>query len=118
MHYQRTLKGLTLILAFHKDETTYEDFLRLTRYFFKKTAGHIMLCPTPAQPGITTPSWDAEKVAHDLKNFKVKAKAYKSFKDAFEAAKKSVTDRSGLVAIGGPASILAEYWQLKGVKKV
>ncbi len=118
MHYQRTLKGLALVLAFHKDHLDYQEFLRLTRYFFKKTAGHIMVCPVPEQAGVTETSWDAEKVAHDLKNFKVKAKAFRSFKDALEAAKKSVTDRSGLVAIGGPAPVIADYWHLKGLKKI
>ncbi len=118
MHYQRTLKGLTLILGLHKDHLDYPEFLHLTRYFFKKTAGHIMLCPVPEQAGIHQSSWDAEKVAHDLKNLKVKAKAFRSFKDALEAAKKSVTDRSGLIAIGGPASLLAEYWHSKGLKKI
>lgn len=118
MHYQRTLKGLALVLGFHKDHLDYPEFLRLTRYFFKKTAGHIMLCPVPEQAGVTEASWDAEKVAHDLKNLKVKAKAFRSFKDALEAAKKSVTDRSGLVAIGGPAPLIADYWLLKGLKKL
>lgn len=118
MHYQRTLKGLALILGFSKELLNYPEFLRLTRYFFKKTAGQIMLCPIPDQAGSTETSWDAEKVAHDLKNLKVKAKAFRSFKDALEAAKKSVTDRSGLIAIGGPAPMIAEYWHLKGLKKL
>ncbi len=118
MHYQRTLKGLALILGFTKDNLNYPEFLRLTRYFFKKTAGQILLCPVPNQVDTTETSWDAEKVAHDLKNLKVKAKAFRSFKDALEAAKKTVTDRSSLIAIGGSATMIAEYWHLKGIKKL
>ena len=49
---------------------------------------------------------------------KIKAKSSKNFKDAFEAAQKSVDDRHGLVVITGSPSILTEYWKHKGMKKL
>jgi hypothetical protein len=40
-----------------------------------------------------------------------------SFKEAFEAAKKLINDRNGLVVITGSNEILQEYWNAKGIKK-
>lgn len=118
MHYQRSLKGLTLVVGCYQDTLDYPEFLRLTRYFFKKTSGHIILCPVPEKEGVFHTSWDAEKVALDMKGLKIKARAAANFKEAFELAKKSVTDRHGLVAIVGCAEFLAEYWNNKGIKKL
>ena len=53
-----------------------------------------------------------------MKELKIKARAALNFKEALELAKKSVTDRHGLVAIVGSSSLLAEYWSSKGIKKL
>ena len=118
LHYQRSLKGLTLVVGTYQDNFDYPEFLRSTRYFFKKTSGHIIVCPVPEKEGVFGTSWDAEKVAADMKGLKIKARAAANFKEAFELAKKSVTDRHGLVAIVGCSAILAEYWNNKGIKKL
>lgn len=118
MHYQRSLKGLTLVVGCYQDTLDYPEFLRLTRYFFKKTSGHIILCPVPEKEGVFHASWDAEKVASDMKALKIKARSAANFKEAFELAKKSVTDRHGLVAVVGCPALLAEYWNNKGIKKL
>lgn len=117
MHYQKSLKGLALIVGGYQNPEEYERFLHQTRYFFKKTPGQIFLCPVTSENGIAETSWDIDKVAHDLRTLKVKAKSYSSFKEALENAKKAVSDRNGLVAIGGPASLLVEYWSTKGLLK-
>ncbi len=118
LHYQRSLKGLVLVVGCYDDVLNYQEFLRLLRYFFKKTSGQIIVCPAPTKEGVFSKSWDPEKVALDMKNLKIKARASESFKDAFEVAKKSVTDRNGLIAIVGCSALLTEYWNNKGIKKL
>ena len=118
MHYQRSLKGLTLIIGCYEEILNYQEFLRLVRYFFKKTSGAVILCPVPAKDGVFHTAWNAEKVATDMKAFKIKARAAANFKEAFDLAKKSVTDRHGLIAIVGSAALIAEYWNNKGIKKL
>ena len=87
--------------------------------FFKKTSGQIFVCPIEdAVPGVGEEiSWDVEQTANDLKSMKIKARTCKSFEEAFEAAKKSVDERYGLVAITGSKSIIQQYWRSKGIKK-
>lgn len=119
LHYQKPLKGLTIIMGAPKDTLHNEEFLKLVRYFFKKTSGQLLICPIDsALPGVgEDTSWDIEKVANDVKAMKVKARACKSFEEAFDIAKKSVDERHGLVVITGSQSIINNYWRLKGIKK-
>jgi len=112
LHYYRTLKGLTIILAFEDNVINQDEFLKTIRYFFKKTSGNIVVCPSPEGS-----SWNAEKIAEDMRALKIKARAASNFKDAFDFAKKSINERHGLIAIAGSASLVREYWNLKGIKK-
>ena len=63
-------------------------------------------------------SWDVEKITNDTKSMKIKVKAAKNFKEAFETARKSVDERNGLVVITGSSTMISEYWRYKGVKKI
>ncbi|HSW73635.1 MAG TPA: hypothetical protein VLG71_00605 [Candidatus Limnocylindria bacterium] len=95
------------------------ELLKLLRYFFKKTSGSIILCPTDALPGQKGgKSWEIDKVINSTKNMKIKAKAAKTFKEAFELAQKSVDERHGLMVITGSPAIVSEYWRYKGIKKL
>ena len=77
------------------------------------------MCPGNTNAGQKAgASWDVEKVTNDIKSMKIKARAAKSFKEAFEAAQKSVDERHGLVVITGSAAIISEYWRLRGIKKI
>lgn len=118
LHYQRPLKGLTVILGSNNVNLDMTEFLKLLRYFFKKTSGQVIVCPVEKIPGHGGESWDVEKVTNDIKTMKIKAKATKSFKEAFELAQKSVDERHGLVVIAGSSSLITEYWNLKGIKKL
>lgn len=119
LHYHRPLKGLTLILGNNNPDLNIPEFLKQLRYFFKKTSGSVIVCPSTSLPGhATTPSWDPEKVCNDIKSMKIKAKSAKSFKEAFELAQKSVDERYGLVVIAGSSTLVTEYWRLKGMKKL
>ncbi|MCL4361346.1 hypothetical protein M1446_03255 [Candidatus Dependentiae bacterium] len=119
LHYQRPLKGLTIIVAAAQDKLACEEFYKLIRYFFKKTSGQLLVCPIeePLSGNKEEVSWDIEKVTNEMKALKVKAKACKTFEEAFDLAKKSVDERQGLVVITGSQSIVSKYWQNKGIKK-
>jgi folylpolyglutamate synthase/dihydropteroate synthase len=119
LHYQRPLKGLTLILGNNNPDLDMQEFMKALRYFFKKTSGQVIVCPVSTIPGERgTTSWEAEKVTNDIKSMKIKARSAKNFEEAFELACKSVDERYGLVVITGCTSILSEYWKSKGIKKI
>ncbi len=119
LYYQRPLKGLTLIIGCNNADLNMLDFLKALRYFFKKTSGQVIVCPTQLVVGQHgAESWDAEKVTNEIKGMKIKAKSAKNFAEAFEAAQKSVDERNGLVVITGSSAIITEYWQHKDIKKL
>ena len=119
LHYQRPLKGLTVILGNNNDKLNTTELLKLLRYFFKKTSGQIIICPANPTPGnVSSGSWDAQKIANDLKNMKIKARAAQSFKEAFDYATTSVDERHGLVVITGSQEMVTSYWRNKGIKKI
>lgn len=115
LHYQRSLKGLTLIIGCEDDTIHTQEFLKLIRYFFKKTSGQLIFCPINKR---NSTSLNIDKITNEVKNHKVKAKAAKNFADAFESAKQSVDERNGLVVITGSEEIINEYWNYKGIKKL
>ncbi len=119
LHYQRPLKGLTVILGCNNKNLDIPEFLKLLRYFFKKTSGQIIVCPIEPMPSHQGDyAWDVEKVTNDIKSMKIKAKPAKNFKEAFEMAQKTVDTRHGLIVITGSSSIITEYWKHKGIKKL
>jgi len=119
LHYQRPLKGLTLLIGCNNNALDISEFLKLLRYFFKKTSGSVILCPVTPVPGQKgDSSWDIEKVINDTKSMKIKAKSVKNFKEGFDTAIKSVDERHGLVVVTGSPAIISEYWRYKGVKKL
>jgi dihydrofolate synthase/folylpolyglutamate synthase len=119
LHYQRPLKGLTVILGCNNKDISIDGLTRALRYFFKKTSGQVVLCPVTNMPSdCSTASLDIEKIANDLKGMKLKARACSSFIEAFDIAQKSVDERNGLVVITGSSAIIHEYWNYKGIKKI
>jgi dihydrofolate synthase/folylpolyglutamate synthase len=119
LHYQRPLKGLTFIFGCDKNTINIEEFTRLLRYFSKKNSANIIFCPiNNTIPDVHTDSWDVEQITNDVKSLKIKARSAQSFEEAFDAAKKSVDERHGLVVITGSQSIVAQYWHHKGIKKL
>lgn len=117
LHYQRPLKGITLILSCDNATIDIPELLKLLRYFFKKTSGNVMVCPN-VNNNILDNHWDVEKVTNAIKSLKIKARSCISFKEAFEAAKKTVDERHGLIVICGSNNILTEFWRYKGLKKL
>jgi len=119
LHYQRPLKGLTIVIGCNNVDLDLFEFLKLLRYFFKKTSGQVVVCPVTSPPyNKGLPSWNINKVTNDIKNMKIKARSSKSFTEAFDVAQKSVDERHGLVVITGSSALVSEYWQLKGIKKL
>lgn len=119
LNYQRPLKGLSVIIGAAADTLHNQEFVKLIRYFFKKTSGQLFICPiSESIKGVGEhASWDVEHVTLEMKKMKIKAKACKNFEDAFDQAKKSVDDRHGLVVITGSHAIINEYWHSKDIKK-
>ncbi|HBL98501.1 TPA: hypothetical protein DDZ86_02560 [Candidatus Dependentiae bacterium] len=120
-HYQRPIKGLTVIIGASKNTLHSEEFLKALRYFFKKTAGQAFVCPvdnsvTPGNGEDAT--WSVEHVVSDIKSKKMKATAFVSFAQAFEAAKATVDERHGLVVVTGSNAVIHEYWKYRGIKKL
>jgi dihydrofolate synthase/folylpolyglutamate synthase len=119
LHYQKPIKGITLVLGCNNPELDLTEFLKLLRYFFKKTSGQVIVCPVTPVPGQHAgASWDVEKATNDIKSMKIKARSAKTFKEAFEAAQKTVDERHGLVVVTGCPAIVSEYWHYKGIKKL
>ncbi len=119
LHYQRSLKGLAIILGCDKSLMNVEELLRLLRYFTKKNSAHIIFCPIQLEsPGFFEESWNVEQVVNNVTSLKIKAKAAASFAEAFELAKAIVDERNGLVVVAGSQSIVAQYWKHKGLKTV
>ena len=75
-----------------------EEFLKLVRYFFKKTSGQLLICPIESPvPGVNEEeSWDIEQVTNDVKSMKIKARACKNFEEAFELQKKQLMNDMAL----------------------
>lgn len=120
LHYQKPLKGLAIIVASTQGYMNADEFLKHTRYFFKKTSGELYICPAKEDvPGVSEgKSWDVDLITNGLKSMKTKAQACQSFAQAFELAKKSVDSRDGLVVITGSSAIIHEYWNYKEIKKL
>jgi len=119
LQYQRPLKGLAIILGNNNPNIDMVELLKLLRYFFKKSSGNIIICPsTPHAENINGAPWNPELIAQDLKNMKVKVRVAHTFTEAFAMAQSSVDERGGLIAISGSREMVTEYWRTKGVKKV
>jgi dihydrofolate synthase/folylpolyglutamate synthase len=120
LHYNQPHKGFALVMAASEKTMHNEEFLKQVRYFFKKTSGQVFICPIEVPlPGLhEEATWNPEKVANDIKSMKVKARAFGSFKEAFEAAKQSVDEKQGLVCITGSHSVVAAYWRYRGITKL
>lgn len=121
LHYQRPIEGLAIIMGAESAAFNSDELAKTLRYFFKKTPGKLFVCPIDQKeiPGCgNDSSWDIEQITSDARVRKIKADAFKSFAEAFEAAKASVDGRNGIVAIVGSHAIINEYWQNRGIKKL
>lgn len=118
LHYQRSLKGLSLIIGCNNPDLQNDEFLKALRYFFKKTSGNIIVCPVaPMNSEMHKTNFNAEKITNDIKSMKIKARTAKNVQEAYEIAQSSVDERNGLIVIAGSSSLLASYLEFKGLKK-
>ncbi len=119
LHYRNNLNGLAIIIGCANNEFETESLLRILRYFFKKTAGQIIFCPTLATLNTKKTSyqaiqpWEPDKLTVLARNAKLKARCARNLTEALEWAEKAVDLRHGLVVITGSQNILADYWNLK-----
>jgi len=116
LHYKNPLKGLVVIVGCENNSLLNTEFYKMIRYFFKKTTGQIVFCPVANNEQYQDEAWNVEQITNDVKNVKVKAKATKSFSQAFDYAKKVVDERHGLIVVAGSRGLITEYWKTKGTK--
>lgn len=116
LHYQKPLKNIAFVFGCEVEKLNTELFAKQVRYFFKKITGNIIICPL-SQKVSNNPLEEAQILQNAFKDVKIKPRMTSSFKEAFEAAKKLINDRNGLVVITGSNEILQEYWNAKGIKK-
>lgn len=113
LHYQHPLKDFALIIGLNSSIKEFEAIKQI-RYLLKKVSGQVLFVPLQNGNSFHNPQ-DLVKIAKEVN---IKAKACKSFNEAFETAKKTIDEREGLVAITGSQSLITEYWQKRGIKKI
>ena len=116
LHYQKPLKNIAFVFGCEIEKLNTELFVKQVRYFFKKITGHVIICPLTEKFG-NNRSEELQRLQNAFKDVKIKPRMTDSFKEAFEAAKKLINDRNGLVVITGSNEIVQEYWNAKGIKK-
>ncbi len=112
LHYQKPLKGLTLLIGLSKTINPLEA-IKLTRYLLKKVSGQIFFVPLSDKE----PCHDPIDLANIAKELNVKAKGCKTFAEAYEQAKISIDERDGLLVISGSNSLVTEYWKYRSIKR-
>ncbi len=112
VNYQRTIKGVALLIGCHQETINLEEFVKVIRQFFRKTTGTLTLCPLGIQKESLSTSWDLDFLQQELNDGKFKLRIASSFKEGFEAAKKSINDKQGLLVITGSSAMLEQYWKL------
>lgn len=113
LHYQSSLKGLSLILGLKKEVDAAET-LKLIRYLFKKVSGQVFFIPFSGKDASHSP----DELATMAKELNIKAKACAHFAEAFDIARKTVDERNGVICLTGSDEIISEYWHFRGVKKI
>jgi dihydrofolate synthase / folylpolyglutamate synthase len=113
LHYKRAINGLTLIMGLNDYHRT-SEVMRQVRYLLKKVNGQVYFVPLSNQTPCHEPI-ELEKIANELG---LKSKSFKTFEEAFEAAKLSVDGRLGLIGITGSPLVVSEYWKYKNIKKL
>jgi dihydrofolate synthase / folylpolyglutamate synthase len=113
MHYQKPLKGFSLILGLN-DSVDQVEGLKSIRYLLKKVSGQVFFVSLPDG----TPCHDPKELATKAKDFNIKAKPCDSFAQALEMAKAVVDQRDGLICITGSSELVGEYWKSRGIKKL
>ncbi|MBM3894620.1 hypothetical protein FJ366_03445 [Candidatus Dependentiae bacterium] len=106
LHYQRPLKGFVLIigLAAHVDV---DEAMKALRYLLRKVGGAVFFIDLPGGEA----SFSVSALMKKAETFGINARAFLSFKEAFDEAKTLVDERHGLVAATGSARVVASYWR-------
>ena len=111
LHYQKPLKGLSLIVGVNKCVDASEA-VKVIRYLLKKVNGQVLFVSLKNKD-----SHSPQDLVDIAKEMGVKAQAVASFDKAFEFAKQSVDPRDGLISILGDNSLITEFWKYRGLKK-
>jgi folylpolyglutamate synthase/dihydropteroate synthase len=114
LHYQRALKGFVLIVGVAKTLNA-DLFLKAVRYLLKKIhSGEVIFVPLH---DARFESYNPEELLTMARGLNIRARASGSLADALIVAKEQVDASEGLVVVTGAASLVAQYWRLREVKK-
>lgn len=113
LHYQKPIKGLSLIMGVSKDINSLEA-VKSIRYLLKKVSGQVFFVPLPNNQ----PCHDVQTLVEMAKEMRVKAMSAESFALAFDEAKGFVDEREGLITIFGSNDMVSEYWKYREIKKI
>ncbi|MCK4265601.1 hypothetical protein KAW80_04565 [Candidatus Babeliales bacterium] len=112
LHYQRPINGLALIIGL-KDFVQAGNVAKHIRYLFKRVGGQVFFVPIKGDANYLS----TDNLVEAAKDLGVKAKACKTFEEAFSSAAKIVDERQGLLCISGHPSLISQYWKEKDIKK-
>jgi len=106
--YKENIRTVTFIIGSTEKAFDHEQFIKLIRYFFKKTPGQVFFCPVTPSAQQEEKSWNPEQLCNIAKNIKIKSSSYNSFADAFFQATQQA-DVENLVVITGHSAMITEY---------
>lgn len=113
LHYKKPINEICIIMGLERS-INLENVLRMVRYLFKKINGEVYFVPLQTKIG-----YAPDKLCATAKSLGVRATAFKSVKEAFDIAKKTVNERDGVLCLSGDLEIISTYWkQIREVKKI
>ncbi len=113
LHYQKPLKGLSLIMGVSKSINSLEA-IKSARYLLKKIGGQLLFVPLPGNESCH----DVQTLIEMAKEMGINTKSFDSFSPAFEAAKETVDEHEGLIAVFGSNDMVSQYWKYREIKKI
>ena len=111
-HYQKSLKGLALVLGINKNVDV-EEALKLLRYLLKKVNGNLVF--VPMADGIDYQG--LQELVTKAKDLNIKARVCSNFAEGLTVAKTLVDERDGLICVTGSNELIKAYWENRGIKK-
>ncbi|MCK4499003.1 hypothetical protein KAU11_00735 [Candidatus Babeliales bacterium] len=114
LHYRRPISNIAVILGL-KENANVSEILKLSRYLLKKISGKLFFVPLPND----IPCYNPTELAQSARAINIRAHAFGSLKEAFNAAKNSVDERNGVVAVTGSHDLVSDYWKtVREIKKL
>jgi dihydrofolate synthase/folylpolyglutamate synthase len=106
LHYRRPLKNVAFILGVHA-QIDIQEFFKNIRYLCKRITTKLFFVPLSPH----TPCHDTTALVHAAQAINLQAYAHQSLQEAFDAAKKQIDERQGLLVVSGAPELISDYWK-------